>query len=226
MKARSSNSRTGIVSRGVLGLVYLAVASLLLGWIGRIGVAREWFVTVDGLAGASRVSQEATDFFDLLAEAGSTRGVVVLALVMVLILALRRRFAKSLILFGAASSAAVAQSLLKEWVGRARPGDLLMMETGSFPSGQAFVAVAVYGLFALFLGQTLRSGQARGVVYVVTLLFLGLLSYGRIVLEAHYVSDVIAGNLLGLVWLAVGAWVGSGRDRGMRSHSGLTFGGR
>ena len=87
-----------------------------------------------------------------------------------------------------------------------------MVESGSFPSGQAFLSIAIYGLFAAFVAQPF-STRGRFAIGTATVLLLALISYGRLVVGAHFVSDVVAGNLLGLVWLGTGLWVAKRQSR-------------
>jgi undecaprenyl-diphosphatase len=71
----------------------------------------------------------------------------------------------------------------------------------SFPSGHATTGIAVFGLLGLYAAILART-RGWKVAAVVTGLALGvLIGVSRIVLNVHFVGDVLAGFCLGLSWL-------------------------
>ena len=87
---------------------------------------------------------------------------------------------------------------------RARPIDILLQEhTYSFPSGHATISIALYGFLAYMAIRFSQSfiHQVRILSLAVLLcLFIGL---SRIVLNEHYLSDVMGGFLVGTLWLTI-----------------------
>lgn len=71
----------------------------------------------------------------------------------------------------------------------------------SFPSATVTLATVVYGFFAVLIARELP-GRRRAWPYVVGALVVGLLGFARLYLGAHWLSDVLAGTLLGLLWIA------------------------
>ena len=71
----------------------------------------------------------------------------------------------------------------------------------SFPSASVTMATVVYGFFAVLIARELP-GRRRAWPYVVAALAVGLLGFSRLYLGAHWLSDVLAGILLGLLWIA------------------------
>lgn len=71
----------------------------------------------------------------------------------------------------------------------------------SFPSATVTLATVVYGFFAVLVARELP-GRGRVWPYVVAALAVGLLGFARLYLGAHWLSDVLAGTLLGLLWIA------------------------
>lgn len=90
---------------------------------------------------------------------------------------------------------------------RARPkliaDGIAAHELKSFPSGHAVLMLAVWGLLAYLWIAASRSWLERVIVVMLTLAWVALAGAARVRLGAHWPSDVIAGGLLGLVWLAV-----------------------
>ncbi|WP_374474332.1 VTT domain-containing protein [Arenimonas sp.] len=71
----------------------------------------------------------------------------------------------------------------------------------SFPSASVTLATVVYGFFAVLIARELP-GRNRAWPYVVAGLVVALLGFSRLYLGAHWLSDVLAGTLLGLLWIA------------------------
>lgn len=73
----------------------------------------------------------------------------------------------------------------------------------SFPSGHILHTVALYGFLAYLWCRATRSLAERLVAIVLCAIFVIAVSLSRLVLGAHWPSDVLAGALIGLVWLGV-----------------------
>lgn len=87
---------------------------------------------------------------------------------------------------------------------RVRPADALLLEQSySFPSGHATIAIALYGFLA-YLAIRFSPNFIRQVrIFFTMFLFAVLLGLSRIVLNEHYLSDVLGGFLVGTLWLIV-----------------------
>lgn len=134
-------------------------------------------------------------------------------------LALVERYRAMTLTVLAAVSAAGLSELLKHVFQRPRPpfpSDFAHPLSSSFPSGHSMLAALVY----LLLGAMLASGEPRWpvklyfVAAAMTLAFL--VGVSRVVLGAHYPSDVLAGWVAGLGWAAcwwlVSRWLDRRRD--------------
>ncbi|SUD90559.1 phosphatase PAP2 family protein [Psychrobacter phenylpyruvicus] len=87
---------------------------------------------------------------------------------------------------------------------RERPIDILLHEaTYSFPSGHATVAVALYGYVAYMLFRFSHDFGRQVRILVNTVFLCILIGLSRIVLNEHYLSDVLGGYLVGALWLTV-----------------------
>jgi undecaprenyl-diphosphatase len=132
----------------------------------------------------------------------ATVGVLVLATLLV-----RREW----LLAGAWTIGTVGNGLcvriLKLLFARARPvHDHALAEYGySFPSGHAAGALVVYGLLAwlVLLGLADLPGRRRPAVAAAAAVLVACVATSRVLLQVHYLSDVLAGLLLGLAWLAL-----------------------
>jgi undecaprenyl-diphosphatase len=71
----------------------------------------------------------------------------------------------------------------------------------SFPSGHAATGIGVFGLLGALAAAYVPSARRRSLV--IAGFGLGaVIGASRVVLNVHYVSDVLAGAFLGLAWLA------------------------
>jgi membrane-associated phospholipid phosphatase len=97
---------------------------------------------------------------------------------------------------------------LKVSVGRARPvlPDPVSMAPGmSFPSGHALGA-SVGCCLLLLLTLRFLTRRGRIVAVIAAALVVAVVALARVVLGVHYVSDVLAGIMLGIAWVAVTTW--------------------
>lgn len=104
--------------------------------------------------------------------------------------------------------AEAATLILKNTIMRPRPEMAAVVENSfSFPSGHATVAVALYGFFAYLLFRMCRTRNEKILVCVVGAFLILLIGLSRLYLGVHYVSDVLAGYLVGALGLCLGMYV-------------------
>jgi undecaprenyl-diphosphatase len=73
----------------------------------------------------------------------------------------------------------------------------------SFPSGHVAQMVAAYGLFTWFWVRASRSWVERVVAVSLHLVVTAVVALSRLRLGAHWPSDIVAGAIVGVLWLAV-----------------------
>ncbi len=170
----------------------------------------------DGLAGLDRPVLDAavalrtpardtavTAFTDL----GGTIGMPILVLVVTgVLVALRRSWTPVVVMVVAAAGSLLMTVLGKDLVGRARPPATLAvppLETSpSFPSGHTLNATVLVGALAYLLLLAGRHTWQRVLVATVASAFVLAMGLSRVFLGHHWLTDVVAGWLLGLGWLA------------------------
>ena len=92
---------------------------------------------------------------------------------------------------------------LKLTVERTRPTALYSgAEQFSFPSGHAASSIVLYGFLAFLLARG-RSTRGRVAITLAAALAIGLISFSRLYLGAHWLSDVLASLGLGTAWVAL-----------------------
>jgi undecaprenyl-diphosphatase len=100
----------------------------------------------------------------------------------------------------------VISEVLKQVFARARPEDAdpALYDGGwSFPSGHAMSAFVLAGVGAYLLLLVIRSWLRRSLLIAGALAWSLLVGFSRLYLGVHYVSDVAAGFLIGVAWVAI-----------------------
>lgn len=115
----------------------------------------------------------------------------------------RRRDAVVLLVGTLSAWGLVAVLKLGFAVARPKPGRPTYAITGyGFPSGHAFVVVVACGLAAWVAGRHASPG-VRLLLGLGVVLVAGLSATSRVILNAHWLSDVAAGISGGAVWLGL-----------------------
>jgi membrane-associated phospholipid phosphatase len=115
---------------------------------------------------------------------------------------------------------ALIQWLVKRWMDRDRPASphLTTALGQSFPSGHAFTATVVYGALVLVFMPAVAPRNRHRVVMATAALVVAI-ALSRIALGVHYLTDVVAGVVLAVAWLAlsIAAFNMWRHDQGRRS---------
>ena len=101
---------------------------------------------------------------------------------------------------------------IKDLVGRVRPAlDPAAASLGpSFPSGHSATSAAFYAAAALLLGRTLPQRQRRWLIGLAVGIAVAVAA-SRVLLDLHWLSDVVGGLALGWGWFALCAGMFGGR---------------
>lgn len=144
---------------------------------------------------------------------GNIRVVVVLALVLVIVELVRRRSGWSfLFLLTVLVGMEISTLAVKDLVGRLRPAlNPAAASLGpSFPSGHSATAAAFYAAAALVIGRGLHA-SVRHVIAAIAVAVAVAVAASRVLLDLHWLSDVVGGLALGWAWFALTAVVFGGR---------------
>ena len=131
-----------------------------------------------------------------------------LVAVPVALLLIRRRTRLAVYLVVTGVGALLLDPALKAAVGRLRPvvEDPVATAPGnSFPSGHALGSMVVYGALTLVFLAAVAPRWRKAFIAVPVLIVLAV-GFTRVALGVHYLSDVLAGWLLGLGWLSITAY--------------------
>ncbi|HVI36069.1 MAG TPA: phosphatase PAP2 family protein [Gaiellales bacterium] len=144
-------------------------------------------------------------FLDAVTSLASTRGVIVIAVIVGVVEWIRvpNRWIPVFLLAVTLGDSFVTNTI-KGIVDRSRPTiDPIAASLGpSFPSGHSSTAAALFAALALLAGRR-RSPRVRAILVGVAVGLAVAVACSRVLLDLHWVSDVIAGLTLGWAWFAL-----------------------
>ncbi len=142
-------------------------------------------------------------FFVFVSRLGGAVLIALLAVIIIWRLWKRDWFRAAAIAITASGSALLDEGL-KVAFRRVRPesaAEFIHSGSFSFPSGHAMSSLVGYG-FLLFLAlRHIQSRSRRRALIAAAALLIGAVGFSRMYLGVHFLTDVIAGYLAGIVWL-------------------------
>lgn len=102
----------------------------------------------------------------------------------------------------------VLEIIIKIIIARPRPSIELIMEPGySFPSGHATLAAIFFLLLIYCFNKKINNAVVRRLFIVANIALFILVGFSRVYLGMHWLSDVMAGFILGIFWLALSIFI-------------------
>lgn len=112
-----------------------------------------------------------------------------------------RRWDIPILVILAVAGSTVITGAIKVLTDRERPGAALVdVSSSAFPSGHTVRAAAIFGLLAWIVARTCQHAARRVFIGILLIVPAGVAA-SRVVLDAHWATDVIAGGVLGAAWL-------------------------
>ncbi len=138
-------------------------------------------------------------FFVRMSAIGYLYGVIPVDIVLVFVLAVRRKLHEGLFAGFAIAGSALLNLGAKQLFARARPTlweSIAPESSFSFPSGHAMGSMTLACVLVLLAWHT----RWRWPVLAVSAIFVALVGLSRVYLGVHYPSDILAGWTAALVW--------------------------
>ncbi|WP_241680659.1 phosphatase PAP2 family protein [Pseudactinotalea suaedae] len=134
-------------------------------------------------------------------------GMPLIAITAMVVLGVRRRSWTPVVLIAVTGAVSLLLTITgKEFIARVRPpySDAVppFELSESFPSGHTLNAVAVVGIIGYLLALR-RGRRARITIVTAAVLYVLLIGFTRVYLGHHWLTDVLAGLVLGAAWLAL-----------------------
>jgi undecaprenyl-diphosphatase len=205
---------TGLALSVSFGVVL--VAGVVIGTLAYLTRGNDTLIDADTAASRwanHHASPWSTRVLGDITQLGDTRAVVAIGLVVAAIATVRAP-SRAIVPFLVATTvgAVLATTALKELADRARPtlNPLARTLGPSFPSGHSSTAACFYAACALVLGRRCTRRARIRLVAAAAALAVAVAA-SRVMLDVHWVSDVVAGLLLGWAWFALCAVAFGGR---------------
>ena len=191
-----------------IALAAIAGLTLVVGLVLEMVQTRQGFARWDNSAarwGAAHTTGAAESVVRIVTQLGSTPVVIAVSLA-VAVVEYRRVRTRAVPAFLAAvvTSELVINNLVKVAVGRERPNVARLVHASgfSFPSGHTASSAAAYAAIALVVGRR-RSRRAKALLAGTAGAITVAVATSRVLLGAHWLTDVIAGAALGWACFAL-----------------------
>jgi membrane-associated phospholipid phosphatase len=193
-------------------IVFFAAVFLFV--IIAVVVALKAVIAIDGNVATwlhVRATPQVTDVMAAISLLGAPTTLTIIAVAGSLLLLYRRRYAEAAMLSTVVLGGNFLNFCLKHLIQRGRPvfdDPLFSLPTYSFPSGHAMASTVFYGLLAIYVSVGARQRYAAPVAIGAAVVTVALVSFSRVYLGLHYLSDVLGGLSEGIAWLALSviAW--------------------
>ena len=117
---------------------------------------------------------------------------------------------EALLVFVILALVTAGSELVKQVVARPRPPGFDNSYLGavySYPSGHTLEAVTIYGIIAVLVWRSSLPKAVRVVIPIVLTAIVVLVAIARVATGEHYPSDVLAGLLAGIGFVALFSWL-------------------
>jgi len=152
----------------------------------------------------ARATPALTALMLFVSNLGAPSTVMAMASVTAIFLLWKRQHYPLLLLALAVAGGALLNVIIKQLVHRDRPifdDPIQTLTSYSFPSGHAMGSTVFFGTLAAIVVWQVRAGRVHVLAIALAALLIALICFSRIYLGVHYLSDVTAGFLAGVVWL-------------------------
>jgi membrane protein DedA with SNARE-associated domain/membrane-associated phospholipid phosphatase len=143
-----------------------------------------------------------TDIFVAITSLATPTNLTIVGLILAVYFMYRRHWYFLALLPSSLFAGIISFTILKRVVHIARPlFPLVPTSNFSFPSGHATLAVIFFGLIIYFFKDSIRSIIWRRIYVFGCVLAAVAVCLSRLYLNAHWLSDVLAGVALGVFWI-------------------------
>ena len=183
----------------LIGIIFLVLFFLIAI---PVYLDHSWIQSLDAF-GDQFLRQEIPDsfatIFHEITTLADTNTIVLFTLILLLVLFIFKKWVVSTWTLGTiVICGLIVPQLLKLLILRERPESGLIYASGhSFPSGHATMATVFYGIIMVWALNFLKDGWVKQLIIIIMPILIALIAWSRVYLGVHYLSDILAGILLG-----------------------------
>jgi len=135
---------------------------------------------------------------------GDVKVLLPLSILLVLYLFYKKENLKSSLIASTLILGVLTSETLKFLVSRARPENALMkLSDYSFPSGHVLMSTLFFLLVIYLFKNSMKDKVLRKLFITMLIIIPILISFSRLYLNVHWLTDVIAGIIIGIFWTAL-----------------------
>ena len=204
-RTAAEGSRTGFDVRpliGAIGLGGFAVLTVLIASKVAIPFDQQIFDAAQGLG------QYMTAWQDLSQSANLP--LIAVGAGIVLWLLYKRQWREAVLVIIVLAIVTAGSEAIKILIARPRPPGYNSSVLGvvySFPSGHVLEAITIYGMIAVLVWRSSLAKAVRVIVPIIFTLIIVLVAIARVATGDHYPSDVLAGAVAGIAFVALFSWL-------------------
>jgi membrane-associated phospholipid phosphatase len=141
--------------------------------------------------------------FYALTQLGTREAVFAIGGLATIVLLYRRRYTAVLAFWLTMAGVGLSVQYGKKYISRDRPTEVAFYpeHNFSFPSGHATTSIALWGMLAYFGYRHLDHRRQRRLTILTAGALILMIGFSRVYLGVHFLSDVLAGFLLGAMWV-------------------------
>jgi len=133
---------------------------------------------------------------------GGALVMTILSVILFALLAYKKKWHKAALFVLSMVGGVVLELVVKLIIQRSRPSNALATTTSySFPSGHSATALIFFLMLAYCFKDDIKNKFWKCAFIATNIILILLIGFSRIYLRVHWLSDVIGGFALGLLWL-------------------------
>jgi len=184
-------------------LIITATLSFILFILILLGIYLNWpILKLDIKTNSLMQSIETPSMIKLsnyIGEIFSTKILIAVAFLLSIYFLIKKNKEDSVFSAATISIGAIFVFIIKNLVHRLRPENISIIEDDfSFPSGHAAMSLIFFEIITYLIFKNTKSNKIKIITLVISILAVLIISFSRLILDAHWLTDIIAGLSLGL----------------------------
>jgi len=187
-------------------LIFLNIVSLLLFLFILYCVINEsYIISIDRWINRNIIAIQTPTLTKIIIFITNFNGIVgnfVFAIFAIIFLTYKKWYRSRLFYLLSFSGAVILFTGIKQIIARNRPhSDLIDVINYSFPSGHSTLSMTTALLIYFIFIKRLSSNLIKNMLFSISFLWVLFIAFTRVYLNVHWLSDVVAGLILGIFWV-------------------------